>query len=272
LPERVIDYERNHDFWRQATHSARGGLDYIAGQNPSVPERVHLRCRFRQLEFLDRQVLPLRGGAANALDLGCGPGTWALHLAARVRSVLGIDIAPAFVEYAAAEASRRGIDNAEFRLGSFLDFTSEQRFGLVLLGGMLVYVGDRELVPLLQRVRAFLEPGGIVYARSSVAPRRAYARRGRYQAVYRTRADYECAFREAGFRCEAERDLAYTDASLAAVYFAVLRTVSLGRLREAALDRALEWLRPLCYGTARRLLDLTPAPVCYHFVLRAAAD
>jgi len=71
------------------------------------------------------------------------------------------------------------------------------------------------------------------------------------------------------------RDLAYTDATLAAVYFGVIRAVSFGLIRDAALDRmdrALERLRPLAYERARRLIDLTPAPICYHFLLRAVPD
>lgn len=49
-----------------------------------------------------------------AIDLACGPGTYARPLASRVRHVIGADLTPAMVEKARAEASRDGIANIEF--------------------------------------------------------------------------------------------------------------------------------------------------------------
>lgn len=259
----AIDYERIAAFWRDQTNGKPGNLDYVAGQNPTVPEAVHAHFRALQIEYFDRHILPTSAPDLDVLDLGCGPGTWALHIAPRVRSLVGVDIAPAFVAHATSEAARRGLVNTEFRVGSFLDFASDRKFGLVLLGAMLVYVDDPELAPFLARVRSMLTPSGSVYARTAVAPRRPYARRGRYQAIYRTRDAYERAFREAGFSCAAARDLAYTDASIAAVYCGIVRAASLGLARGG--EPGTRW--PAGRSVARRLIDLTPAPRCYHFLL-----
>jgi SAM-dependent methyltransferase len=51
------------------------------------------------------------------LDLGCGPGTTAIELAARVRPdgrVVGVDISPAMIEAATRRATKAGVSNARF--------------------------------------------------------------------------------------------------------------------------------------------------------------
>ena len=51
---------------------------------------------------------------ALAIDVACGPGTFTWPLAARVRHAVGVDLTPAMVEKARAEAVRDGITNIEF--------------------------------------------------------------------------------------------------------------------------------------------------------------
>jgi ubiquinone/menaquinone biosynthesis C-methylase UbiE len=52
-----------------------------------------------------------------AIDLACGPGTYTRPLAARVGRAIGVDLTPAMVEKARAEAARDGISNIEFVRG-----------------------------------------------------------------------------------------------------------------------------------------------------------
>jgi ubiquinone/menaquinone biosynthesis C-methylase UbiE len=51
---------------------------------------------------------------ALAIDLACGPGTFTRPLAALVGRAIGVDLTPAMVEKARAEAAREGIANIEF--------------------------------------------------------------------------------------------------------------------------------------------------------------
>ena len=245
-----------------------------AGQDRMIPVAVQAMIREAQMRFFREQVMPELNKSTRVLDLGCGPGVWALELAPLVGHVTGIDIAPAFIEHANKEAQRAGIPNATFEVASFLEFVPQEKFDLILLGAMLVHVDDPELLPLLAKVRSSLQPNGLVYVRSSLAPRRRYARTGTYQALYRTKDEYERAFTTAGFTFTQARDVAYTDASLAAVYFgaANLATLGLARRFESLGMRLYRWLeenRPLAFDGARVLLDKTPTPHSYHFVLRA---
>jgi SAM-dependent methyltransferase len=55
--------------------------------------------------------------AARWADVACGPGLVTRAVAARVGSVEGIDLTPAMVEKAAAEAREAGVENVGFSLG-----------------------------------------------------------------------------------------------------------------------------------------------------------
>jgi SAM-dependent methyltransferase len=56
-------------------------------------------------------------GEARWLETACGPAIVGRAIAARVGSVHGVDLTPAMVEKAGAEAAAAGLDNVDFSLG-----------------------------------------------------------------------------------------------------------------------------------------------------------
>ena len=72
--------------------------------------------RARQAEHLAECVTAGFAGASDALaiDVACGPGTFTRPLAKRVRRAVGVDLTPAMIEKARAEAAREGIANITF--------------------------------------------------------------------------------------------------------------------------------------------------------------
>lgn len=56
-------------------------------------------------------------GSERALDLACGPGTFTLAFARRVKTLLGIDLTPALLEQARAAAAAANLANLSFGLG-----------------------------------------------------------------------------------------------------------------------------------------------------------
>jgi ubiquinone/menaquinone biosynthesis C-methylase UbiE len=90
-----------------------------------------IRDRFtRTAEAFSTYVLQKRGEDAerladmadpqasdHVLDAACGPGTYALRFASRVRSVVGLDYTPAMLAKARATALEAGIANASFSRG-----------------------------------------------------------------------------------------------------------------------------------------------------------
>jgi len=102
------------------------------------------------------------------LDVGCGPGTITLDLAARLAPgrVTAIDITEAAIDVARTEARGTNLDNVEFAVGDVhaLDFPSGT-FDIVHAHQVLQHVGDP--VRALSEMRRVCKPGGIVAARDS---------------------------------------------------------------------------------------------------------
>ena len=97
---------------------------------------------------------------SRVLDLGCGSGEIASHLAARGDTVWGVDVNAAALAQAAAHfADTRVADLEEAEL---VDLFPGLRFDVVLFADVLEHV--REPWSLLQAARAVLAPGGAVVA------------------------------------------------------------------------------------------------------------
>ena len=100
------------------------------------------------------------------LDLGCGTGMHARHLAALGLSVFGVDASTAMVEHAKANKGalpRELSGRLDFRRGDIRTIRIGEQFGCVLsLFHVLSYLTENEdLQCAFQSIRAHLSSGGI---------------------------------------------------------------------------------------------------------------
>jgi SAM-dependent methyltransferase len=96
----------------------------------------------------------------SVLDVGCGTGENALHLAGRGHAVLGVDFATAAIERATAKAADRAI-TAEFLVADALDLAALGRtFDTVLDVGLFHTFDDAERPRYAASLGAVLRPGG----------------------------------------------------------------------------------------------------------------
>ena len=85
---------------------------------------------------------PIQG--KTVIDIGCGPGHYAVALAAQGASrVLGVDFAPGMVEIARKRAESAGVtDRCTFTLGDFLDVSGDDKFDYAIVMGFMDYIED----------------------------------------------------------------------------------------------------------------------------------
>ncbi|MET9252727.1 class I SAM-dependent methyltransferase [Streptomyces sp. NPDC048182] len=107
---------------------------------------------------VDLEVLDRCEGAV--LDVGCGPGRLVAELAARGRTVLGIDVSEAAV------ARTVGLGGQSLRRSVFEPLPGEGRWGTVLLMDGNVGIGGDPRA-LLARAAALLHPGGLLIAETA---------------------------------------------------------------------------------------------------------
>lgn len=108
------------------------------------------------------RILHLTGAGkeSRVLSLGCGIGDTELLLAPYVKEVVGVDLSPAAIRQARADAERLGIGNARFEEGSDV----EGKFDVVMAIFFLHHLPDDDLAELPRRVRGWLAHGGMFYS------------------------------------------------------------------------------------------------------------
>lgn len=121
---------------------------YAGGRSP-----IHqwLSRQLRRSMFLRyarslRACAPIEG--ATILDVGCGPGHYAIALARMgAAKIVGIDVSPAMLEVANAKARTAGVeDRCQFVSADFLEFSDDERFDFVILMGFMDYIGEAQPV------------------------------------------------------------------------------------------------------------------------------
>jgi len=135
---------------------------YLHGHHDSVL-RSH---RWRTAENSAGYLLARLPAAARVLDVGCGPGTITVDLAARVSQgrVTGIDRAADVLAAARQEADRRGQRNVSFAAGDAYHLAFDDgAFDVVHAHQVLQHLSDP--VGALAEMRRVCRPGGLIAAR-----------------------------------------------------------------------------------------------------------
>ena len=119
----------------------------------AVVNRVFRKSMVLRYERTLAGCSPIEG--KKVIDIGCGPGHYAVALAARgAARVLGVDFAPGMIEIARKRAEREGVsDRCSFEVGDFLAVTSNETFDYAVVMGFMDYIEDpRALIEKVLRV------------------------------------------------------------------------------------------------------------------------
>jgi len=143
----------------------------IPWDDPGFSERMlreHLSQQHdgasRRTELIDQHVALIErvalGRQSRVLDLGCGPGLYALRLAQHGHDVVGVDFGPASIAYAREQADGRSLA-CRFELGDIRRAELGTNYDLVmLLFGELNLFERNEAVELLRRCAGAMAPEG----------------------------------------------------------------------------------------------------------------
>jgi SAM-dependent methyltransferase len=145
--------------------TAEAGQDVYTHGHQDAVLRSH---RWRTAENSAAYLLGHLTSGMTLLDVGCGPGTLTVDLAARVAPgrVLAVDMSTEVVEEARAHAADRGVDNLDVVAGDFRDLDIRHGgFDVVHAHQVLQHL--REPVGALRDMARLARPGGLVAARDS---------------------------------------------------------------------------------------------------------
>jgi 2-polyprenyl-3-methyl-5-hydroxy-6-metoxy-1,4-benzoquinol methylase len=142
----VFFHSYANDF--DAIYSNRGGL-FNGIVNGLFRKSMKLRY-LKTIEGCD----PIQG--KTVLDVGCGPGHYAITLAQRgAAHVVGIDFAEGMLQIAADHAQRSGVgQSCEFRQADFLQFRAPEPFDYVILMGFMDYMPEPR--PIIEKALSLM--------------------------------------------------------------------------------------------------------------------
>lgn len=149
-------------------------LDELALAGPEHFDPGYIANYDRKAAFdprADIAILRERGLGADStvLDLGAGTGTFALAVATECRRVIAVDVSPAMVAAMQAKLHERRVTNVDCVQAGFLTYDhSGGAVDFIYSRHALHHLPDFWKAVALQRIAAFLHPGGVLLLRDIV--------------------------------------------------------------------------------------------------------
>ncbi len=186
----TLDYSVVKSYWKKADSSIMGPYMMEGFGFPAGAGRFRFPAESGIVQQLIHKAKVDTTGAV--LDLGSGVGYWAEFFALKFNKVIAVEASTPLYETMARRCS--SYDNFTSIHDDVLSFQPEGRFSLIFLGGLLMYLNEKDVVALLRKLQAFLAPGGIILCRESTVRNGTVTRDGDYQAVYRSVPTYLSLF------------------------------------------------------------------------------
>ena len=164
----------------------------------------------QERDTLERErILPLLdlSGMQRVLDIGCGIGRWATSLHDRISKYHGIDASAQLIDIANTYCPHANVAFEALATAELNDawFANKGPFDRVIFSGILIYLNDEEIEPLLSLVSRHTAKNGIVYLREPMGVLTRLTLSGHwseelqsnYSAIYRTTEELLACFRKA---------------------------------------------------------------------------
>ena len=156
-----LNYTEINSYWEKTQPSIMGpymmeGFGFPPGAG---------RFRFRAESKIVRRLIRELNRDGTVLDLGSGIGYWPEYFARHFARVVAVEASIPL--YKALEQRCAQYQNVKTLQNDVMLFEPEGSYELVFLGGMLMYLNERDVVSLLRKLIMFLEPGGIILCRET---------------------------------------------------------------------------------------------------------
>jgi ubiquinone/menaquinone biosynthesis C-methylase UbiE len=165
---------------QKMTNSRTAIEDYGQRGNQAFEQEMAQRSAIRDAEFL----LPHLKPGMRLLDVGCGPGSITMGLAALISpgEVVGIDIQPGQVEKARSEAREANVENARFEVADCYSLPfPDASFDVCYANSVLQHL--RDPIAALKEMRRVLAPNGFAALCDAESNNIKYPEEGGFQAA-----------------------------------------------------------------------------------------
>jgi SAM-dependent methyltransferase len=154
-------------------------------------------------------------GELDVLDLGCGYGDTAFHLAQTCRSVVGTEPAGELIRVAEDKRLKSPLPNLTFRKEGVEQLNERERYDLILLDNVYEHLPDHDRA--LTAITRALRPGGVLYL---LTPNKLWPVEAHYRLPFLSYLPLPWANR---YLRLTGRGIDYRDASYAPTYWSLKR-------------------------------------------------
>lgn len=198
-----IDNNSTKEFWENRANNINNLQTVLLGSDKTGIEQ-NTRNEHEKLivESVIRQIQNPR-----ILDIGCGIGRWAENLINQFDSYTGVDFSEGFINFASAKFAN--YSNIKFYNNSILNLNKEilnSKFNFIICTGVLMYINDSNIFDILKAFRRVTpeyvyiqESISLMDARLTLNKFESKDLQTNYNAIYRTKQEYEEYFKTSGF-------------------------------------------------------------------------
>ncbi|MBF0117640.1 MAG: class I SAM-dependent methyltransferase [Desulfobacterales bacterium] len=134
------------------------------------------------------------------LDLGVGNGRWAISIAPLVKQYTGVDFSRKGLDIAQQNIDRMGLQNIKLHEYSITDYSDDELYDVIYLGGVSQFLEDDEIKKMLANLKPCLKPETVIIDRSTVNyKKREIFKKPNYYAIFRTPDELRCLYGSIGF-------------------------------------------------------------------------
>lgn len=198
-----IDNNSTKEFWENRANNINNLQTVLLGSDKTGIEQ-NTRNEHEKLivESVVKQIKNPR-----ILDIGCGIGRWAENLINQFDSYTGVDFSEGFINFASEKFAN--YSNIKFYNNSILNLDKEildSKFNFIICTGVLMYVNDSNIFDILKAFRRVTpeyvyiqESISLMDARLTLNKFESKDLQTNYNAIYRTKQEYEEYFKTNGF-------------------------------------------------------------------------
>ena len=198
-----IDNNSTKEFWENRANNINNLQTVLLGSDKTGIEQ-NTRNEHEKLivESVIKQIQNPR-----ILDIGCGIGRWAENLINQFDYYVGVDFSEGFIDYASKKFSDN--KNVKFCNNSILELDDtilSSNFNFIICTGVLMYVNDSNIFDILKAFRRVTpeyvyiqESISLMDARLTLNQFESKDLQTNYNAIYRTKQEYEEYFKTSGF-------------------------------------------------------------------------
>lgn len=198
-----IDNNSTKEFWENRANNINNLQTVLLGSDKTGIEQ-NTRNEHEKL-IVESVVKQIQN--PKILDIGCGIGRWAENLINQFDSYTGVDFSEGFIDYASTKFSDN--KNIKFCNNSILELDDtilSSNFNFIICTGVLMYVNDSNIFDIFNAFRRVTpeyvyiqESISLMDARLTLNQFESKDLQTNYNAIYRTKQEYEEYFKTSGF-------------------------------------------------------------------------